>query len=110
MDRDQVSILIVTQAIMGHWKTQVICAPEPDPLIDIRLEPGNIVELIEGEDDVVHEVEDVLDGISSRVKDGHPTDFMLNSIGWNILDSISSTRVYHKMFFIVRYRTCRIVL
>ncbi len=44
---------------MGHEKTQVICAPEPDPLIDILLESGDIVELIEGDDDVVPEVEDV---------------------------------------------------
>jgi hypothetical protein len=63
MERDRMSILSVTQAIMGHGKTQVICAPEPDPLIDMRLESGNIVELIEGENDVVPEVEDVPDGI-----------------------------------------------
>jgi len=63
MERDRVSIFSVTRAIMGYGKTQVICAPEPDPSIDIRLEPGDIVELTEGDDDVVPEVEDVFDGI-----------------------------------------------
>jgi hypothetical protein len=64
MERDRVSIWAVTQAIiMGHGKTQVICAPELDPLIDIRLEFIDIMESIEGDDDVVPEVEDVPDGI-----------------------------------------------
>jgi hypothetical protein len=63
MERDRVSILSVTKAIMGHGKKQAICAMEPDPSIDIRLESGDIVELTEGDDDIVPEVEDVLDGI-----------------------------------------------
>jgi hypothetical protein len=52
----------VTSAILGYGNTNVICAPEPDPLIDIRLESGVIVEIIEGNDDVVTEVEGVPDG------------------------------------------------
>jgi hypothetical protein len=48
---------------MDHGKTQVICAPERDPLIDILFELGNIVELIEGEDYVVPEADDARDGI-----------------------------------------------
>jgi hypothetical protein len=52
----------VTRAIMGHGKVQVTCAPEPDPLSDIRLESGDIVELIEGDKDVVPKVEETPDG------------------------------------------------
>ena len=63
MERDRVSILSVTQVITGHVKMQVICAPKPDPSIDIRLESGDIVESTEGDDDVVPEVEYVLDEI-----------------------------------------------
>ena len=62
MEKYRVSILSMTRAIMGHGKAKVICAPEPDTLIDIRLESGDIVELIEGDDDVVPEVENVPDG------------------------------------------------
>ena len=36
--------------------------PEPDPSIDIPLESGDIVEIIEGDVDVVTEVEGVPDG------------------------------------------------
>ncbi len=62
MERDRISILSVTRDVMGHRKARVICAPEPDPLIDIRLEPGDIVEMLEGDDDVVTEDEGVPDG------------------------------------------------
>ena len=47
---------------MGLGEAQVICAPEPDSLIDIRLESGDMLEIIEGDDDVVTEVEGVPDG------------------------------------------------
>ncbi len=47
---------------MGHGMAQVICAPEPDPLIDVRLESGDTVEIIEGDDDVIPEVEGFPDG------------------------------------------------
>ncbi len=43
---------------MVHRKARVICAPEPDPLIDIRLESGDIVE---GDYDICTEVEGVYD-------------------------------------------------
>jgi hypothetical protein len=62
MERDRVSILSVTRAITGHGTARAICSPEPDPLIDIRLESGDIVEMLEGDDDVVTEVEGVPDG------------------------------------------------
>ncbi len=52
----------MTRSILGYGNANVICAPEPDPLIDIRLESGDIVEIIEGEVDVVTEVEGVPDG------------------------------------------------
>ena len=63
MERDRESILSVTQVITDHGKTQVICAPKPDPSFDIRLESSDILELTKGDDDVVPEVEDVSDGI-----------------------------------------------
>ena len=47
---------------MGYGKANVICAPELDPLIDIRLESGDIVEIIEGDVGVVTGVEGVPDG------------------------------------------------
>ncbi len=62
MERDRASVLSVTRAILGYGNANVICAPEPDPLIDIRLESGDIVEVIEGDDDVITEVEGVPDG------------------------------------------------
>ncbi len=52
----------MTRAILGYGNANAICAPEPDPLIDIRLESGDIVEMIEGDVDVVTEVEGVPDG------------------------------------------------
>ncbi len=45
-----------------YGNANVICAPEPDPSTDIRLESGGIVEIIEGDDDVVTEVEGLPDG------------------------------------------------
>jgi len=62
VERDRAYVLSVTRAILGYGNANVICAPEPDPLIDIRLESGDIVEIIEGDDDVVTEVEGVPDG------------------------------------------------
>jgi hypothetical protein len=62
MERDQASVFFVTRAILGYGNANIICAPEPDPLIDIRLESGDIVEIIEGDVDVVTEVEGVPDG------------------------------------------------
>ncbi len=59
--KDRVSIFPVTIAIMGHDMAQVICAPEPDS-IDVRLESGDIVEIIEGDVYVVPKVEGVPDG------------------------------------------------
>ncbi len=56
MERDRASVLSVTRAILGYGNANVTCAPEPDPLIDIRLESGDIVEIIEGDVDVVTEV------------------------------------------------------
>ena len=47
---------------MGYGNANVICAPGPDTLTDIRLESSDIVELTEGDDDVVTEVEGVPDG------------------------------------------------
>ena len=47
---------------MGNGKAKVICSPEHDPLIDIRIESGDIEELIEGDDGVVPEVEGAPDG------------------------------------------------
>jgi hypothetical protein len=62
MERDWASVLSVTRAILGYGNANIIGAPEPDPLIDIRLESGDIVEMIEGDGDVVTEVEGVPDG------------------------------------------------
>ncbi len=39
-----------------------MCAPEPEPLIDIRLESGDIVEMLEGDEDVDTEVGGVPNG------------------------------------------------
>ncbi len=47
---------------MGYGNANVISPPEPDPSTDIRLESGDIVEIIEGDNDVVTEVEGVSDG------------------------------------------------
>ena len=41
---------------MSHGKAQVTCAPKPDPLSGIRLESGDIVEMVEGDEYVVPEV------------------------------------------------------
>ena len=46
---------------MGYGNANDIFAPEPDPLIDIRLESGDIVEIIEGDVDVVTELEEAPD-------------------------------------------------
>ena len=62
MEKDRTSILSVTRAILGYGNANVICAPEPDQRIVIRLESGDIVEITEGDDDVVTEVEGVPDG------------------------------------------------
>ncbi len=62
MERDRASVLTVTRAILGYGNANIICAPEPNPSTDIRLESGDIVEIIEGDDDVVTEVEGVPDG------------------------------------------------
>ncbi len=60
--KERVFILSVTRAIMGHGKAKFICAPDLDPSIYIRLESGDIVEMIEGDDDAVPDVEGVPDG------------------------------------------------
>ncbi len=52
----------MTIAILAYGNANAICAPEPDLSIDIRLESGDIVEKIEGDVDVVTEVEGVPDG------------------------------------------------
>ena len=63
MEKDRTSVLSVTRAILGYGNANVmLCAPEPDPRIDIRLESGDIVEITEGDDDVVTEVEGVPEG------------------------------------------------
>ena len=62
MERDRASVLSVIRAILGYGNANAICSPEPDPLMDIRLESGDIVEIIEGDVDVVTEVEEVPDG------------------------------------------------
>ncbi len=62
MEKDRASLLSVTRSIMGYGNANVICAPEPHTLTDIRLESGDIVEITEGDDDVVTEVEGVLVG------------------------------------------------
>ena len=62
MEKDRASLLSVTRSIMGYGNANVICALEPDTLTDIRLESGDIVEITEGGDDVVTEVEGVPDG------------------------------------------------
>ena len=62
MEKDRASLLSVTRSIMGYGNANVICAPELDTSTDIRLESGDIVEITEGDDDVVTEVEGVPDG------------------------------------------------
>ncbi len=62
MDKNRASLLSVTRSIVGYCNADVICAPEPDTLNDIRLESGDNVEITEGDDDVVTEVEGVPDG------------------------------------------------
>ena len=62
MERDRASDMSVTRAILGYGNAHDICAPEPDPLIDIRLESNDIVEIIESDDDVVTEMEGVPEG------------------------------------------------
>jgi hypothetical protein len=64
MERDRASVLSVTKTIdLGiYGNANVICAPEPDTLTDIRLESNDNVEITEGDDDVVTEVEGVPDG------------------------------------------------
>jgi hypothetical protein len=59
MEKDRASLLSVTRSIMGFGNANAICAPEPDTSTDIRLESGDIVEITEGDDDVVAEVEGV---------------------------------------------------
>ena len=54
--------LVRYKILMGYGNANVICAPELDTLTDIRLESGDIVEITEGDDDVVTEVEGVPDG------------------------------------------------
>ncbi len=66
MERDQASVLSVTRAILGYGNANIICAPEPNTSTDIRLESGDIVEIIEGDDDAVTEVEGVPDGALRR--------------------------------------------
>ncbi len=62
MEKDRASLLSVTRSIMGYGNANVICAPELDTLTDIRLESGDNVEITEGDDDVVTEVEGDPDG------------------------------------------------
>ncbi len=62
MERDRASVLSVTRAILGYGNANVICAPKPDSSTHIRLESGDIVEKIEGDDDVVTEMEGVPNG------------------------------------------------
>ena len=62
MEKDRASLLSVIRSIMGYGNANVICAPEPDTLTDIRLKSGDVVEVTEGDDDVVTKVEGVPDG------------------------------------------------
>ena len=62
MERDRASVLSVAKAILGYDNAIVICALKLDPLIVIQLESGDIVEMIEGDVDVVTEVEGNPDG------------------------------------------------
>ncbi len=62
MERDRASVLSVTRAILGYGNSNVICPPEQDPSTDIQLQSGDIVEIIESDDDVVTEVEGVPNG------------------------------------------------
>ena len=59
MEKDRASLLSVARSIMGYGDANAICAPEPDTSTDIRLEFSDIVEITEGDDDVVTEVEGV---------------------------------------------------
>ncbi len=47
---------------MGYGNVNAICAPERDTLTDILLESGDNVEITEGDNDVVTEVDSVPDG------------------------------------------------
>ncbi len=62
MEKDRDSFVSVTRANLGYGNANVICAPEPDPLNDIRLESGDIVEIKEGAVNVVTDVGGVPDG------------------------------------------------
>ena len=53
MEIDQASVLSVKRAILGYGNANAMCALEPYPSIDTRLESGDIVEIIEGDVDVV---------------------------------------------------------
>ncbi len=48
--------LVRDKSDLGYGNANAICAPETDPRIDIRLESGDVVEITEGDDDVVTEV------------------------------------------------------
>ena len=48
--------------MMGHGNANVICAPQPELTIDIRLETGDIIELVDGDEEVFPEVDGVSDG------------------------------------------------
>jgi len=43
--------------MMGHGNANVICAPQPELTIDIRLETGDIIELVDGDEEVFPEVD-----------------------------------------------------
>ncbi len=59
----RLSYLPVTRSIIGYGNANVICATEPDDtLTNIRLGSIDIVEITEGDDDVVTEMEGVPNG------------------------------------------------
>ena len=62
MALDRAIILSVTRAMMGHGNANVICAPQPKPSTDLRLESGDIIELVDGDEEVAPEVDEVPDG------------------------------------------------
>ncbi len=62
MERDREYILSISRVAIRHKNVQAICAPQAKPLVDIRLESGDTIELVEGDADAVPEVDGVPDG------------------------------------------------
>jgi hypothetical protein len=62
MERDREFILSVSSVAMGRGNAKAICTPHQGPPFHIRLESGDIVEKLEGDADVVPEVDGVSEG------------------------------------------------